>query len=162
MTFIIVREALTSIVVLYYQQPNVRSTIATDESGIVKGAVLRQAIIDAGQSVSFSQHLSENEMRHKFGCQLLNMYGVLEYFHQTLRGRDFIVSWSHQTPVCDLRNYSDRYPRWGTRQLGYVVQFSTDVHHVPGVADVAADTLLRVHSVFGTTDPNSHRSMAAS
>ncbi|KAA3680865.1 uncharacterized protein DEA37_0003115 [Paragonimus westermani] len=136
-----VKQALASSVMLHFQQPDAPISITVDASDTAIGAVLQQAVHEKWQPIAFfSQRLSDTEMRYiTFGRELLAVYRAVRHFRHALEGRDFIIFTDHKPFVYASRNYSDKNSPREARQPDYIAQFSTDIRHDSGAANVAVN-----------------------
>ena len=91
----------------------------------------------------FSKKLSSPEKKYSaFDRELLAMYLAVKHFRPHLDGRHFAIYTDHK-PLCGaITSAVERSPRQ-TRHLSYVSEFTTDIRHVAGCANVVADTLSR-------------------
>ena len=121
-------------------------SLTTDASDIAVGAVLSQGRDSNSPPLGFfSKKLSEAEKKYSaFDKELLALYLAIRHFRHHLEGRSFTV-WTDHKPLCGaLRSSTDRSPRQ-TRHLSFVAEFTTDIQHVPGAANVVADCLRYLH-----------------
>ena len=76
----------------------------------------------------------------------------IKHFRYILEGRPFTVLTDHK-PLCGaLSSSANKSPRQ-TRHLSYISEFTTDIRHVAGSANVVADVLSRPPSVSAVTLP---------
>ena len=89
----------------------------------------------------FSKKLSPAERKYSaFDCELLAVYLSLHHFRHMLEGRPFTI-WTDHKPLCGaLASSVDRSPQQ-TRHLSFIAEFTSDVRHVSGTANVVADAL---------------------
>ena len=95
----------------------------------------------------FSKKLSFAEMKYSaFDRELLAVFLSVKHFRHMLEGRPFTI-WTDHKPLCGAFNSAaEKSPRQ-TRHLSFVSEFTTDVRHVAGSANVVADALSRPASV---------------
>ena len=91
----------------------------------------------------FSKKLSTAEMKYSaFDRELLAVFLSIKHFRHMLEGRPFAV-WTDHKPLCGaLSSSAEKSPRQ-TRHLSYISEFTADIRHVAGSANVVADTLSR-------------------
>ena len=120
-------------------------SLTTDASLTAVGAVLSGS--DGAPLAFFSKKLSPAEVKYSaFDRELLAVYQAIKHFRHMLEGRPFSV-WTDHKPLCGaLNSAADKSPRQ-TRHLSFVSEFTTDLRHVSGSANVVADTLSRPPSV---------------
>ena len=70
------------------------------------------------------------------------MYLSLKHFRYFLEGRSFTIYTDHKPLTFALASSTERSPRQ-TRHLSYVAEFTSDIRHVKGSANVVADALSR-------------------
>ena len=75
-----------------------------------------------------------------FDRELLAVFLSIRHFRHMLEGRPFAV-WTDHKPLCGaLSSSAEKSPRQ-TRHLYYISEFSSDIRHVSGEANVVADAL---------------------
>ncbi len=72
------------------------------------------------------------------------MYLLIKHIRHFVEGREFYVLTDHNPLVDALSSQSDQYMPRQIRHLDYISQFTTDIRHVNGVNNPAADTLPRI------------------
>ena len=95
-----------------------------------------------------SRPVTEQSRHHKkysmFDHELLAIYLSIRHFRYFVEGSDFFIVTDHKpltyAITARLNNHSPRQ----ARQLDYISQFTSDVHHLPDSANNAADALSRV------------------
>ena len=106
-----------------------------------------------GSLAFFSRRLTDTETKYStFGRELLAIYSSVRHFRHSLEGREFIIFTDHKPLVYALRNASEKYSPREVRHLDYISQFSTNIQHVSGVENTAADALSRIHGISTTLD----------
>ena len=143
------KEALDNLRPLSHMQadPNIQLYLSTDASSDAVGAVLQQMVDGELKPLSFfSRRLQPAQSRYStFGRELLAIYYAIRHFRHLLEGRSFVVLTDHKPLTYALKTSSDRYSPRELRQLDYVAQFTTDIRHVAGHNNTAADALSRMH-----------------
>ena len=141
--FTAIKEALAKSTLLAHPKPHAPTRIMTDVSECAVGAVLQQKIEDSRQSIAFfSRKLRPAETRYSaFDRDLLAVYLAVKHF---VEGREFLILTDHKPLTFALSITTDKYTPRQTRHLDYISQFTTDIRHVSGGANAAADALSRV------------------
>ena len=81
-----------------------------------------------------------------FDRELLALYLAVKHFRSSLEGRPFTIYTDHK-PLCGaITSAADHSPRQ-TRHLSFVAEYTTDIRHVSGEANVVADALSRPSDV---------------
>ena len=132
---------MSSSVKLAHPDPTDDLSLTTDASLYAVGAVLAGS--DGAPLAFFSKKLSPAEIKYSaFDRELLAVYLAIRHFRHLLEGRRFTV-WTDHKPLCGaLNSNAEKSPRQ-TRHLSFISEFSTDLRHVAGSANVVADTLSR-------------------
>jgi hypothetical protein len=60
-----------------------------------------------------------------------------------LEGREFAVFTDHKPLTSALKRVSEPWTARQQRQLAYIAEYTSDLRHIAGVANVVADTLSR-------------------
>ena len=143
--FVAAKQALFDSVKLSHPDPDVDATMSltTDASLVAVGAVLSQGDADGPPIAFFSKKLSAAEQKYSaFDRELLGVYLSIKHFRHLLEGRPFII-WTDHKPLCGaLSSSAEKSPRQ-TRHLSFISEFSSDIRHVAGSANVVADALSR-------------------
>ena len=129
----------------------------TDASDFAVRAVLQQEIGESWQPVAFfSRKLRPAELRYSaFDRELLAVYFAVKHYQHFVEGREFYVLTDHKPLTFALSSTTDKYTPWQTRHLDYISQFTTDIWHVRGGANQAADALSRAAIDAITPSPSS-------
>ena len=137
--------ALVASVKLAHPDPADSLSLTTDASLSAVGAVLSSS--DGSPLAFFSKKLTAAEVKYSaFDRELLAVFLSIRHFRHMLEGRPFSV-WTDHKPLCGaLNSAAEKSPRQ-TRHLSFISEFTTDIRHVAGSANVVADTLSRPPSV---------------
>ena len=93
----------------------------------------------------FSKALKPAETRYStFDRELLAIYLTIKHFRYFLEGRNFHVLTDHKPLIYALSARPDRHSPRQIRHLDLISQFTTDLRHVQGSGNVAADALSRL------------------
>ena len=151
-----VKAALAKATLLVHPVPDAPLSIATDASDNAVGAVLQQWVGSTWQPLAFfSKKLQSAERKYStFDRELLGIYLAIKHFRQFVEGRQFHIFTDHK-PLTFLPSFrSNRHSPRQTRQLDYILQFTSDIRHVRGADNAVADALSRVHSVTANMLPS--------
>ena len=92
----------------------------------------------------FSAKLSTTQQRYStFDRELLGVFLALCHFRFELEGRKFHILTDHLPLVSALSRVSPPWSARQQRQLSYISEFTSDLRHTPGAANVVADNLSR-------------------
>ena len=140
------KEALAAASLLVHPQPDAPTCILTDASNTAVGAVLQQRIDNKWCPLAyFSRKLNSAQQKYStFDRELLGIYLSIQHFRYFVEGRDFFIVTDHKPLTYALRSRSANHSPRQARQLDYISQFTSDVRHLPGSANGAADTLSRL------------------
>lgn len=149
------KQALADVTQLTHWHPTAETSLMVDASDVAVGAVLQQKISGHWQLHGFfSRKLKPAETRYStFGRALLAIYLAIKHFRHLLEGRHFCVLTDHKPLTFVFNHNSDKYTPREIRQLGYISEFTTDIRHIQGKANTAADALSRLQ-VNATGTPN--------
>ena len=94
----------------------------------------------------FSKRLQPPETRYSaFGRELLAVYLSIKHFRHLLEGRSFVVYTDYKPVTHAFHGRPDRYSPREIRQLDFISQFTTDLRHIAGKNNLAADALSRAY-----------------
>ena len=109
------------------------------------GAALQQKESGGWRPLAFfSAKLSATQQRYSaFDRELLGVFLALRHFRFELEGRKFHILTDHLPLVSALSRVSPPWSARQQRQLSYISEFTNDLRHTPGAANVVADNLSR-------------------
>lgn len=147
--FATIKEALANVALLAHPKSDASTSIISDASDTAVGAVLQQRIgSDWCPIAYFSKKLKPRETRYStFDRELLGVYLAIKHFRHFVEGRTFHVLTDHKPLTYALSTPSDRHTPRQIRHLDYISQFTTDVRHVRGTDNPAADALSRIETI---------------
>jgi hypothetical protein len=118
-------------------------SVVVDASAMHVGACLQQQLL--GQPLGFfSQKLETAQQKYStLDRELFACYSDIRHFRYMLEGRRFAIFTDHKPLTYALARVSDPWAARQSRQLSYVVEHTSDIHHIAGAANVVADTLSR-------------------
>ena len=135
---------------LVYPAPDALSNIMTDASDVAVGAVLQQYIDDEWRPITyFSQKLKPAETRYSTSDrELLAVCLTMKHFRHLLEGRQFHILTDHKPNLLTLSlSRADNRSRRQICHLDYISHFTSDIRHVDGHNNRAADALSRIEAV---------------
>ena len=86
----------------------------------------------------------------KFDRELLAIFEAVKHFRHFLEGKNFTIFTDHKPLTFAMNSLTEKSPRQ-TRQLSFISEFTTDIKHVSGEANVVADMLSRNINALETT-----------
>ena len=139
------KEALAKATLLAHPSSQASLRLVVDASDIGVGGALEQLRDGTWQPLSFfSKRLQAPERKYStFGRELLAAYLSVKHFRHYLEGRHFHILTDHRALAGAVQAPSANHSPREARQLAYLAEFTTDVRHIPGPANVVADTLSR-------------------
>ena len=153
--FTAAKEALANATLLSHPVLNAPTSIMTDASDVAIGAVLQQFVGDEWRPIAyFSKKLKPAETRYStFDRELLAIYLAIKHFRHILEGRPFFVLTDHKPLVYSLSSSPNRHSPRQIRHLDFISQFTSDIRHIQGCTNQAADALSRVQAVSQVPTP---------
>jgi hypothetical protein len=92
----------------------------------------------------FSNKLETAQQKYSaFDRELFACYAGIRHFRYMLGGRRFAIFTDHKPLTYALARVSDPWTARQSRQLSYVAEYTSDIRHIAGAANVVADTLSR-------------------
>ena len=152
-----VKQALANTSLLVHLTSDAPTSVMTDASDIAVGAVLQQYLNGQWCPLAFfSRALKPAETRYStYDRELLAIYLAIRHFRYFLEGRNFHVLTDHKPLIYALSSRLDRHSPRQIRHLDFISQFTTDLRHVQGSANAAADALSRLSTNALHTDTSS-------
>jgi hypothetical protein len=128
-------------------------SVVVDASATHVGACLQQRL--PGGKVwqplgFFSKKLEAAQQKYSaFDRELFACYAGICHFRYMLDGRRFAIFTDHKPLTYALARVSEPWTARQTRQLSYVTEYTSDIRHITGAANVVADTLSRPQASLG-------------
>lgn len=143
------KQDLVNATCLAHPAPHAELTLTTDASDSAVGAVLQQSVNGSLQPLGFfSKRLTETQLKYSvYDRELLAIFLAIKHFRYMVEGRVFTIHTDHKPLIYSFNKKNDQSSPRQIRQLDFISQFSTNIHHVPGEQNVAADCLSRINSV---------------
>ena len=148
-----IKEVLQHAVLLHHPSPDAPTRLAVDASDLAIGGVLEQSINATWCPIAFfSKKLQPAETRYSTFCrELLAAYKAVRHFKHFLDGRKFHIITDHKPLIHAIAATGSNHSPRQSRHLSYISEFTTDIRHVAGSANVVADTLSRCESLVCST-----------
>ncbi|GFX62772.1 retrovirus-related Pol polyprotein from transposon 17.6 [Trichonephila clavipes] len=129
--------------------PSAPLALHVDASDYAIGGVLHQVVDSELQPLAFfSRKLTSSEKSYSaYDRELLAIYSAIRHFRYMLEARDFTVFTDHKPLTYAFRQKSDKCSPRQIRQLDFISQFTTNIVHIPGSDNIAADVLSRVSAI---------------
>ena len=148
------KSALSSAVPLTHPSPSAKVSLVTDASASHVGAVLQQREKSNWRPLAF---FSATQQRYSaFDRELLGVFLALRHFHFEMEGRKFHIITDHLPLVSALFRVSPPWSARQQRQLSYISEFTSDIRHTPGSANVVADNLSHPSPPYPCHPPFAH------
>jgi hypothetical protein len=111
------------------------------------GACLQQRLPDrkVWQPLGFfSKKMEAAQQKYSaFDRELFACYAGIRHFRYMLDGRRFPIFTDHKPLSYALARVSEPWRARQSRQLSYVAEYTSDIRHIAGAANMVADTLSR-------------------
>lgn len=150
------KYALADATLLIHPHPDAPTALTVDASNTAIGGVLEQQINDTWRPLAFfSRQLRPPEQKYSaFDRELLAVYLAIRHFRYFLEGREFVAYTDHKPLTYAMSRLSDPWSARQQRHLSFISEFTTNIQHLPGKANVVADTLSRcfVNSLVADID----------
>ncbi|GFV40580.1 transposon Tf2-11 polyprotein [Trichonephila clavipes] len=143
------KQALADAALLAHPSPSAPLALHVDASDYAIGGALHQVVDSELQPLAFfSRKLTSSEKSYSaYDRELLAIYSAIRRFRYMLEARDFTVFTDHKPLTYAFRQKSDKYSPRQIRQLDFISQFTTNIVHIPGSDNIAADVLSRVSAI---------------
>ena len=145
--------ALAGAAMLHHSKHHAPLTLSVDASHI--GGVLQQIVDGQLQPLAFfSRKLGKPETKYSaFDRESLVMHLNVRHFRYFLEGRHFVIFTDHKPLTFAFSKVSDAWSARQQRQLSAISEFTTDVRHIAGKANLVADTLFRASLSMVVSSP---------
>ncbi|GFY05000.1 hypothetical protein TNCV_561321 [Trichonephila clavipes] len=143
------KQALADAALLAHPSPSAPLALHVDASDYAIGGALHQVVDSELQPLAFfSRKLTSSEKSYSaYDRELLAIYSAIRHFRYMLEARDFTVFTDHKPLTYAFRQKSDKCSPRQIRQLDFISQFTTNIVHIPGSDNIAADVLSLVSAI---------------
>ncbi|GFX64392.1 transposon Tf2-11 polyprotein [Trichonephila clavipes] len=143
------KQALADAALLAHPSPSAPLALHVDASDYAIGGALHQVVDSELQPLAFfSRKLTSSEKSYSaYDRELLAIYSAIRHFRYMLEARDFTVFTDHKPLTYAFRQKSDKCSPRQIRQPDFISQFTTNIVHIPGSVNIAADVLSRVSAI---------------
>ncbi|GFY23812.1 hypothetical protein TNCV_3536061 [Trichonephila clavipes] len=143
------KQVLADAALLAHPSPSAPLALHVDASDYAIGGALHQVVDSELQPLAFfSRKLTSSEKSYSaYDRELLAIYSAIRHFRYMLEARDFTVFTDHKPLTYAFRQKSDKCSPRQIRQLDFISQFTTNIVHIPGSDNIAADVLSRVSAI---------------
>ncbi|GFW70418.1 retrovirus-related Pol polyprotein from transposon opus [Trichonephila clavipes] len=143
------KQALADAALLAHPSPSAPLALHVDASDYDIGGALHQVVDSELQPLAFfSRKLTLSEKSYSaYDRELFAIYSAIRHFRYMLEARDFTVFTDHKPLTYAFRQKSDKCSPRQIRQLDFISQFTTNIVHIPGSDNIAADILSRVSAI---------------
>lgn len=120
----------------------------TDASSVAVGAALHQRVGDAWQPLGFfSKKLGQaQQAAPAYHRELLAIYLAVQHWRHILEAQPCTIFTDHKPLVYGFSQKRESSGPVQLNQLAFIAQFTTDIQHISGDANVVADALSRIDS----------------
>ena len=141
------KQLLAEATMLVFPKADAPLCLLVDASDVGVGGVLQQLVDTTWQPLSFfSRRLQPAETKYStFGRELLAAYSAIRHFRYMLEGAVFTIYTDHKPLAHAFHAKPGRHSPREARHLDYITQFTTDIRHIKGTANMAADAMSRMH-----------------
>ncbi|GFT01418.1 retrovirus-related Pol polyprotein from transposon opus [Trichonephila clavipes] len=143
------KQALADAALLAHPSPFAPLALHVDASDYAIEGALHQVVDSELQPLAFfSRKLTSSEKSYSaYDRERLAIYSAIRHFRYMLEARDVTVFTDHKPLTYAFRQKSDKCSPWQIRQLDFISQFTTNIVHIPGSDNIAADVLSRVSAI---------------
>ncbi|KAG8192707.1 hypothetical protein JTE90_009730 [Oedothorax gibbosus] len=143
------KQTLAETTLLCHPAPSAPLALHVDASDFAIGGALHQVIDGELQPLAFfSRKLSPAEISYSaYDRELLAAYSSVKHFRHMLEAREFTLYTDHKPLTFAFRQKNDKCSPRQARQLDLLAQFTTNIKHVPGSENIAADVMSRISAI---------------
>uniref|UniRef100_A0A5S6QC46 RNA-directed DNA polymerase n=1 Tax=Trichuris muris TaxID=70415 RepID=A0A5S6QC46_TRIMR len=143
------KASLTRVTLLAHPDPDAPLGLFTDASNTAVGASLQQQIRNSWQPLAFfSKKLSDKQSAWPtYYRELLAVYEAVQHFRHILEAHPCTIYTDHKPLTYAFQQRRDKLPPVQLNHLSFIAQFTTDIQHVKGSANVVADALSRTNAI---------------
>jgi len=139
------KKVLANCTVLHHPSHKAKLAVTVDASDMGIGPVLEQLHHGHWQPLAFfSGKLSHAQPRYSaFDRELLAMYTAIGKFRHMVEGRPLTIFTDHRPLTTAMTSLSSMWTARQERQLSFISEFTSDIQHIAGKANIVADSLSR-------------------
>lgn len=143
------KEHLATATLLAHPISNAPLGLFTDASSSHVGASLQQNVNNEWQPLAFfSKKLSPRHTTWPaYYRELLAVYEAVQHFRHFLEAQHVTIYTDHKPLIYAFTQRREKLPPVQLNQLSFISQFTTDIVHVQGKANVVADAMSRVEAI---------------
>ena len=140
------KEALANATMLVHPVDGAPLALTVDASVVAIGGVLEQHVGGHWQPLGFFSKPLQGKQPEwvPFDRELLAAHRSIRHFRPYLEGRQFTLYSDHNSLVPALRKKSEPHTMRQAFQLAGIAEYTSDIRHIEGKANVVADALSRV------------------
>ncbi|CAK9796250.1 Transposon Tf2-8 polyprotein [Anthophora quadrimaculata] len=144
-----VKMELANAVMLVHPRDNATLAITVDASNVAIGATLHQRVDKEWRPLGFfTKSLFPPQRKHStYDRELYAAYVATKRFRHAVERRILVIFTDHKPLTFAFQQKPDKCSLRQFRYLDLIGQFSTDIRHINGKENIAADTLSRVEAV---------------
>lgn len=143
------KESIANSALLAHPVAEAQFSLLVDASNVGIGSVLQQAYHGVIQPLSFfSRKLTMAERKYStYDRELLAIYCSIRHFRHMIEGRNIVVYTDHKPLTFAFHKHNENASPRQQRHLEYVSQFTTQIKHISGSANVVADAFSRISEI---------------
>lgn len=143
------KKQLAEAALLAHPKPGAELALFVDASDFAVGAALNQKINNEYQPLAFySKKLTDTQRNYStYDRELTAIFQAVKHFRHMLEARQFIIYTDHKPITFAFRQKAEKTSPRQIRQLDLIAQFTSDIRHVAGSANVVADSLSRIEAI---------------
>ena len=149
-----IKQDLANVTLLSHPAPNAGTRLVTDASDSGMGTSLKQKLCEVWKPLAFfSKKFSPTQRVYStYDRELTAVFEAIRYFRHFLEGQNFKVVTDHKPLIYAFVQKAEKASPRQQRQLAFISQFTTQIEHLPGTANVVADCLSRIGAIHLSTD----------
>lgn len=143
------KNQLANATLLAHPSADADLALFVDASDTAVGAALHQVIDGEFQPLGFySKKLTDTQRKYStYDRELTAMYQGVRHFRFMLEGRQCFIVTDHKPLTFAFKQNLEKATPRQARHLDTIGQFTTDIRHIAGEANVTADLLSRIQSI---------------
>ena len=140
-----IKKSLVDATLLHHPKTNASLALTTDASNFAIGAVLEQRGKKGWEPLAFYSAKLQDHQRQwpPYDRELLAAFKATRHFRPMIEGRAFTLYTDHQSLIPSMTKKSEPHTARQAYQLSCISEYTTDIRHLEGKANVVADALSR-------------------